>query len=564
MADNRQFWADRIAEQVIYKVDNSEELTSIVKKKGYIIYDEKTPSGQIHIGSGRGWVIHDAVAKALRDKGKNAIFILSSDDMDPMDALPKLENQDYWKKYMGFPFRDIPSPIEGFESYGDYYFKEATSKFDEYGIEAKFESTGQRYIDGDFNKTIKTALDNSSKIQEIFSRFYDTNVMENKLPFNPKCSQCGKIGTTRAIKWNSETEKLTYKCETDLVTWATGCGFEGEISPYNGNGKFPWKVEWAAKWPTVGVIFETAGKDHFSAGGSRDISMAIANEVFNYPVPLPSSVKSSDKGFIYKRGEAYEFFLIGGAKMSSSKGQGFAFSEMPKYAPGNILKFILVRSRPKTAINFDPQLDLERAYRDYDDTEKKFYDSLENPKLLEKDKFFNAKRLYELAHVGKIPKTRPPSVEFNFGLMLVQLTNSTSEAVDRLQQKLKIPKELTDKERSLIEKRLDFLRQWLIDLAPENKIISLKVPDSLKLDDIQLLMIEDFIDIVKNNENEKDLLIAIKDLIAKFDIDIKKFYDIVYNLLFAKKKGPRLIPYIIFAGSDLIQNHLNKFLDNHA
>ena len=560
MSDNRLFWSDRIAEQVVYRVEHDERLQEITKEHGWIVYDEKTPSGQIHIGSGRGWVIHDTIARSLRDKGiKEAKFVLSADDMDPMDDLPKLPDKEYWQQFMGKPFLDIPSPEKGFASFAEYYFHEATSKFNEYGIEAKLESTGQRYINGDFNKTIKIALDNNEKIQAIYNRFYETNVMQEKLPFNPKCEACGKIGTTRATNWDSEQELISYVCEPNYVNWAKGCGHEGTISPYNGNGKFPWKVEWAAKWPTVGVLFETAGKDHFSAGGSRDVSMAIANEVFDFPAPLPSTVKKTPKGYVYDRGEAYEFFLVGGAKMSSSKGQGFPFSAMTNYAPGNILKFILVRTRPKTAINFDPTIDLERIYREYDDTESMYYKSLENPKLLENDKYFNGKRLYELSHVGPLPKSQPPAVEFNFGVMIVQLTQSTDEAIAKLQEKEKLPLKMAKSHLSIVKERLDFLRVWVRDLAPDDKLISLKRPD-LPLNSQERSILEEFKTIISKNKTEQDLLTSIKAATEQHNISVKDFYQIVYKALFNASQGPRIIPYVIFSGSESLVAHIDTVL----
>ena len=563
MKDNRLFWSDRIAEDIIYRVEHDEELQKLTKKYGYIVYDEKTPSGQIHIGSGRGWVIHDIIAKSLRDKGiTEAKFVLSSDDMDPMDAYPNLPNKDYWKDFLGKPFRDIPSPEEGYKSYAEYFFQEATSKFFEYGIEAHFESTGQRYIDGDFNTTIKLALDNSIKIQEIYGRFYETSVMQEKLPFNPKCEKCGKIATTKAISWDSEKELLSYVCDGVTIKKLTipGCGHKGEISPYNGNGKFPWKVEWAAKWPTVGVIFETAGKDHFSANGSRDVSMAIANEIFNYPPPLPSSVKKTPKGFKYDRGEAYEFFLIGGAKMSTSKGFGTAFSEMTKYAPGTILKFILTKSRPKTAINFDPSVDLERIYREYDDTETKYYEAVANEKLLEDDKYFNAKRLYELSHIGPIPKKQAPIVEFNLGVMMVQITQTTDEAIARLQEKEQLPSKITKADLKTIHERLDFIRGWVRDLAPEDKLISLKVPDgTLSEQEIEIGVA--FKKIIKENKTEKELLTAVKETTQNLNLSIKEFYKVIYKLLFNAPQGPRMIPYIVFSGPETILKHLKNVLE---
>jgi len=92
------FWADNIAQEVIDRVKKDNFLKNIVKKHGYVVYDEKTPSGTIHVGSGKGWIMHDTIAKALRDKGVKAQFTLSSDDMDPLDKYSKeLRLQKFWR-----------------------------------------------------------------------------------------------------------------------------------------------------------------------------------------------------------------------------------------------------------------------------------------------------------------------------------------------------------------------------------------------------------------------------------------------------------------------------------
>ena len=186
------FWADQFAEDAIERVENNKFLKNVVKKRGvYVVMDEKTPSGTIHIGSGRGWVIHDAITKALKDKGVKAKFILSSDDMDPLDKPSKeLSNEDN-EKYIGVPFRYIPSPVSGYKHFGDYYFRQCTDLFPDFGIEAELESTGEDYEKGSFNKTIKIALDNADKIHEIYAKLYGDDVAAaNKLPFNVLCPQC--------------------------------------------------------------------------------------------------------------------------------------------------------------------------------------------------------------------------------------------------------------------------------------------------------------------------------------------------------------------------------------
>ena len=194
------FWADQMAEDIIKRVENNDLLKSLVKKHGYIVMDEKTPSGSIHIGSGRGWVIHDAIAKALRGKGVKARFILSSDDMDPLDKPSKELSDEENKKYMGVPFRYIPSPVKGHKSFGDYYFKQVTGLFPDFGIEAELESTGEEYEKGSFNRTIKIALDNAGKIQKIYAELYGDDVgAANKLPLNVLCPKCQRISTTLTL-----------------------------------------------------------------------------------------------------------------------------------------------------------------------------------------------------------------------------------------------------------------------------------------------------------------------------------------------------------------------------
>src|SRR3989344_8749383 len=191
------FWADQFAEDAIARVENNKFLKDVVKKRGfYVVMDEKTPSGTIHIGSGRGWVIHDAITKALKDKGVKAKFILSSDDLDPLDKPSKeLSNEDN-EKYIGVPFKHIPSPVSGYKSFGDYYFRQCTELFPDFGIEAELESTGELYEKGAFNRTIKIALDNADKIQKIYKELYGDDVKSGeKLPFNVLCPQCKKIST---------------------------------------------------------------------------------------------------------------------------------------------------------------------------------------------------------------------------------------------------------------------------------------------------------------------------------------------------------------------------------
>jgi lysyl-tRNA synthetase class 1 len=530
------FWADQIARLVRKKVQGDPLLKKIVNERGYIVYDEKTPSGKIHVGSGRGWVIHDVIAKAMRNIGLKARFILSSDDMDPYDK-PNKDLPKSFDKYLGVPFRDIPSPVKGFKSFADYFFRQVTDNFDEYGIAVEVESTGERYIKGDFNKAIKTILDNQHKVQDIYKRFYGKPL--GRIPFNPVCEKCGKIGTTYAYAWDSRKEKVKYRCEPAMVEWAKGCGYEGEVSPYDGTGKLPWKVEWAAKWPTVGVVCELAGKDHFTIGGSRSISVAISHEILRYPPPFPSTHNSIGKG--------YEFFTVGGKKMSTSKGMGIGFAEMTDYLPAKMIRYLLVRTRPRALVDFDPldDNDMILLYDRYDRTQRVYH----KKDKVEPKEHNQEEKIYEYSHIGDIEKTMPPQIELTYAATVVQISPDVKTSIKILQTTGHLPKKLSKRDLDYIKERLQFAKRWVEKLASDRYKFELQEKPKVKLDQAMKSVVKSLAKRLREKEWKEDKLLNLfYDLSKENDVKPKTFFRSMYNILINKDYGPRLAPFILSIG----------------
>jgi lysyl-tRNA synthetase class 1 len=535
------FWADQWAHRIIKRVESDDDLKKVVKKNGYICMDEKTPSGHIHIGSGRGWVITDAIAKALRDQGVKGRFILGNDDIDPFDKFPNYLKKEKYEKYLGMPFRDIPSPEKGYKSYADYYFKECTEKFDKFGIEAELQSTGENYDKGLFNDTIKIALDNTKQIQDIYRQISgEDSAGVKKLPFNPICEKCGKIGTTEAYEWDAEKEVIKYRCRKDLVKWAQGCGYEGERSPYNGGGKFPWKVEWAAKWPSIGVVYETAGKDHFTHGGSRTVAVQIATDVFKYRPPLPSDWEQTGKG--------YEFFTVGGKKMSTSKGSGIGFATISEHVPPKLLRYLLIKTRPRAVLDFDPydSNKLLLLYDSYDATERIYFgkDKKENERELAHEK-----RLYELAHVGALPKKLPLQIGLGHASMVVQSTNfDIKKSLEILKGTGHIPAKTSKEDLDYVKQRLTRAKQWIEEFAPEQYkfIVQEKVPAEVKeLSKEEKKALNKLSDIIGTKKwKEKELESAIYEF-AKEELTPKQLFRSAYLALLGKERGPRLAQFVL-------------------
>lgn len=548
MAEESLHWADRIALQIKDRVENNKFLQEVVKKEGYIVYDEKTPSGTIHVGSARGWVIHDCIAKALRKLGLKAKFVLSSDDMDPYDK-PNKELDETWNKYIGMPFRDIPSPVDGYKSFSDYYFSQVTEKFAEWGIECELESTGEKYINGSFNVQIKTILDNADKVQAIYAELYgEDKGFAAKLPFNVKCPKCGKIATTRAVKWDKEKELLFFECREDEVKFAKGCAHSGWISPYNGNGKFPWKVEWPAKWPMRGVIYEIAGKDHFSAGGSRTIACRIAADVLNYPPPLPSDG--------YNTGNGYEFFTVGGAKMSTSKGVGFAFKDMTNYAPAKMLRYLMVKTRPNAVVDFNPynDNDLILLYERYDKTEEIYFGKAE----VSEDEKKVQSRIYELSQTGKIPEKCPVHIPLNTAATTIQTALfDVEKAIEILARFGMIGKSPSEEDIASVKERIEFAKKWVKDFASEQYkfAVNEKIDDKVlaSLSDKQktaLILLKE--KLKAKDYDEKSLFEEFYKIKEETGVEVKDFFRAAYLVLVNKEKGPKLAPFILQIGKEKV------------
>ena len=549
-------WSDKIAQDIIERVSNSAFLKKIVDKHGVVVYDEKTPSGTIHVGSGRGWVMHDVIAKTLRKNGMKARFVFSSDDIDPYDK-PSKELGPTWDKYLGMPFRNIPSPKEGYEHFGEYYFMQCVEKFKELGIEADIESTGAEYEKGTFNTSIKKILDNHEKVQAIYRRLYgDEAGGANKIPFNVICEKCGRIATTIATHWDKKKEVLTYECRPDnsVVKWAIGCGQKGTISPYNGNGKFPWKVEWAAKWPSKNVICEYAGKDHFTQGGSRTCAVAISDEVLDYPPPYPSTRKETGKG--------YEFFNIGGKKMSTSKGQGIAFAEITTILPAKIVRCLLVRSRPHAVIDFDPYRDNDVIFLfdRYDETERIYFGDKESVKDLTKKEIEKHKRVYELSQTtNDIPKKLPVQIPFSFAAHVIQIGLNESGALTILKKLGHIPTKVSGVDLHYVTERLHDAQRWVEKFASDEYKFQVQAPehvDKIKKDlsDKQRSALK----LVAKKLKQKiwkpeDLHTEFYEICTSIDLDMKEFFNAAYKVIINKNRGPRLAAFLIALGDTAVE-----------
>jgi len=302
-----------------------------------VVNDSKTPSGTVHVGSLRGPVIVDVIWRAVRARGLDARFLYGVEDLDAMDNQALLSG-DAVGRYMGVPLARVPDQFgDGHDSYARHFMADFLGTFQRLGIRPDLYWMSDLYAAGAMDRYVRLALERADRVREIYRRVSHVDKPDRWLPVQPVCENCGRVGTTIATDWDGET--VRYECRTDQVDWARGCGNDGRISPLGGRATLPWNLEWAAQWSHFGVTIEPCGKDLSTAGGSRDRSDAIAREVFEREPPI---------------NVPYEFLNIGGKKMSTSKGRGAAAHTIAEVVPPEQLRFLFLRPRPNSVIEFDP------------------------------------------------------------------------------------------------------------------------------------------------------------------------------------------------------------------
>src|SRR4051812_269390 len=315
-----------------------------------IINDSKTPSGRVHVGALRGVLIHDAIFKTLKAKGIEARYFFGVDDYDPLDEIPAGKGA-HFEQYLGQPLCNVPPPDgSSAPDMAEHYMGEFWEIFAELGVEVERYRMRDIYREGKFNQAIDTILKHADVVRRVYKEVSNSDRPPTWYPFQAVCEQCGRIGTTEVYAYDGTL--VSYRCRPDMVKWARGCGHEGRVSPFDGKGKLPWKLEWVAKWITFPVTIEGAGKDHSTKGGSRDVAAACLKAIFQKAPPL---------------NVPYEFFLVGGAKMSSSRGVGASARDMADLLPPEVLRFLMIRTKPNSPVNFEANEDgIVKPFNEFD------------------------------------------------------------------------------------------------------------------------------------------------------------------------------------------------------
>lgn len=502
------FWADKLAKEII----------SSEKYKPYRVDDMKTPSGKIHVGSIRGVVIHDLIHKALIDNGAKSVFTYVINDMDPMDGLPVYLPKEKYLTEMGKPLFQVPSPKEGHVNYARYYADEFIEVIRKIGADPQIIWSSELYGSGKMDESIKMLLDNSDKIKKIYEDVSGSRKGKDWYPYCPICPKCGKVGSTKVTGWDGI--KVKFVCLADLVDWAEGCGYEGTVNPVGLNGKLPWKLDWAAHWKTIGVTIEWSGKDHMSQGGSHQVAGRISEEILDYPVP---------------QANIYEHFLLGGAKMSSSKGIGISAREIIDIIPPSLVRFLMARVPYERALSFDPKgYTIPDLFDEFDKCAKAYWEGGDS--LLS--------RIFEFSQIDK---------RFGKAVFLPRFrTVANSIQLQKIDAFSWFEKEkgkpLIDSEKEILEERIHFAKIWLEKFAPDSEkfILSESIPEIVSsLSDQQRKYLQLLIPLIQEGKSDAERLqVRLYEISKEINLPVKDAFSAIYLSLIGKSHGPKAAWFI--------------------
>ena len=519
------FWADRIAEEILKTKDTK-------SGKPLMIRDEKTLSGRVHIGSMRGVAIHGLIGEVLSEQGAHTIYTYELNDFDPFDAVPGYLDQEKFKEHIGKPLYLVPSPEPGYANFAEYYGALFVAVHKKAGFTPTYYRT---YIDlykaGKMDPFIKIALERAADVRKILKDISGSVKDDSWLPISVVCENCNKMMTTSAFSYDGET--VGYACDRNPDD-AKSCGHTGRVAPWGGTAKLFWKVDWAAKWSAIEVDIEGGGKDHSTKGGARDVSNHIAKEIYGRSSPFDIP---------------YEFFLVGGKKMSSSKGRGSSANDIADLFPPELLRLVLIGKDIREQIDVDPEGDsIPKMYDWYDE-------------LAEGVRAGNAddySRLYTLCQLpeNQASASAPWQMRFREVAFIVQMPHM------KLSQEAEVAKgsPLTEEENIKLIERAEYAKFWLANYAPKEFVYELQqeVPH-VDLSDIQkkgLAALAQYLaDGAKSGE---EIHTRLHELKTEVPIQPRELFIALYRVFLNRDSGPKAGWFLGSLPHDFVLKRLKK------
>jgi lysyl-tRNA synthetase class 1 len=289
------------------------------------------------------------------------------------------------------------------------------------------------------------------------------------------------------------------------------------------------------RWARDQVLFEPAGKDHHSHGGSFDTANLVSTRVYDWPAPVSFS---------------YDFIGTKGlpGKMSSSSGNVVDLrSVLAVYQP-EVTRYLFAGTRPNTEFSISFDLDVIKTYEDYDKTERIAWgvEKAKNDEVFQREK-----RIYELSQIGGMPPAMPYQVPFRHLCNLLQINSGDIDAV------LAFLGDVSPEQEATFRARAKCAWYWIAECAPDG--LRYVLGEKADLDSTEKAAVAKLAQNVvprMDSLSEKELGQALYDLAAELNMDPKALFAASYKALIGKDQGPRLANFLLCIGRERLERIL--------
>jgi lysyl-tRNA synthetase class 1 len=376
-------------------------------------------------------------------------------------------------------------------------------------------------------------LTNAKLAGEIIKESTGSEKYIDLIPYHAICQQCGKIYTTKAIKFDVKEGKVEYICEGDEIRgkMLTGCDYHGWSDISKGEGKLTWKVEFAARWDLLQIDFEAYGKDIFESVKCND---RICREIYNYESPTHAR---------------YEMFLDkGSTKISKSKGNVFTPQDWFRYGTSQSLALLTYKRMIGTRTLSVVDIPVYMSEIDY--LEDIYFGRIKETNPSRKRSLMG---LFEYCWHLNPPETPSIHIPYNLLVNLISVAPETARE-EFIESRLRLYGYL-EKNTSLdkIADRIIFTSNWVNDFKSleENKIV---------LSNEQKVALKMLIERIENITDADSIQMAIFETAKTNQMKPRDFFKTLYQILLNTNRGPKLGPYISTMGVQNVIKSLNKNL----
>jgi lysyl-tRNA synthetase class 1 len=268
-------------------------------------------------------------------------------------------------------------------------------------------------------------------------------------------------------------------------------------------------------------------------GGSYDRAGAIVKAIYHYQPPFPIP---------------YEWLLLGGRKMASSKGVGVPAAEFAELLRPDLGRFAIVRPHYRQHVNFDPSGEtIPQLYDEFDRAARAFFGREDDPDLART--FYYAHPSGGMADVSRL--------RFSKVAHLSQIPSA--DVYEQAAREKGAP--LSDADRQEIDVRLADARRWLQAYAPESYRFEVQraLPASAaSLTDAQRAFLAALIPLVAQGGPGEALHTAIHALKGEHGLPPKAAFGAIYQVFLGKDSGPQAGWFLATLDRDFVVARLRE------